>query len=195
MPGPAAFLFGKLPAHGDFVVRGLDASAVRAWDDWASGRLQALHAACGDGFEAAHDAAPPWRFITAGGEFGRGWLAGALAPSVDGAGRRYLVVLGVQGLSPAWASVMGVAIADALEQLIYRAIASGLTADAVVTQIQALLADIEASSARVADGLAPHPSQTGAWWSDPKAGPLLGVQPPEQVLGPESVQPNGESRS
>ena len=33
------FLFGKLPAHGDFVSRGMEAAAQQVWDGWASGEI------------------------------------------------------------------------------------------------------------------------------------------------------------
>src|ERR1700744_5108989 len=96
------FLFGKLPAHGDFVSRGLTAPEVEAWDGWASQAMEALRDAS-PAFEQAHDATPPWRFVAGPSRLGPGWRAGALAPSIDAVGRRFVVVLGVQGADEAFA--------------------------------------------------------------------------------------------
>ena len=44
------FLFGKLPAHGDFVARGLTPDAQAAWDDWASAGLERAMSELGEAF-------------------------------------------------------------------------------------------------------------------------------------------------
>jgi type VI secretion system protein ImpM len=132
MPGEAvsgAFAFGKLPAHGDFVARGLDEAARAAWDAWASAGLQGARDALGDGFEAAHDQAPPWRFRFGPGPFGAGWRTGAFAPSVDRAGRRFVIVLGV-------AASGDEALAQGLEDALHRAFAEGWTVDELVAFIE-----------------------------------------------------------
>ena len=78
-PG-AVFVFGKLPAHGDFVSRGLSDAAREAWDSWATAALERLRDGHPD-FEDAHDAAAPWRFVAGPSTLGPGWRAGALAAS------------------------------------------------------------------------------------------------------------------
>lgn len=182
MPTPAPFLFGKLPAHGDFIARGLSQSARRAWDDWATDRVRQMREEDGEAFEAAHDAAPPWRFVTEAGAFVEGWSAGALAPSIDSAGRRFLVVLGVQGLTAARAAALGLSIAEALEQLIYQAIGSALDADAVVAAIKGLADDLELTSAPVADGLDARLAVAGLWWAAHDPRPVFSATPPDQIL-------------
>ena len=132
LKGPHAVLFGKLPSHGDFISRGLDLTACDAWDRWASEGLEAARTALGEGFDDAHDRAPPWRFIDPPGRFGQDWRAGALAPSIDAAGRRFMIMLAADGLSPDQAGGDGEAIAEEMETLIYQAFESGWDADAAI---------------------------------------------------------------
>ena len=118
-------LFGKLPAHGDFVSRGWAPEERDALDAWLSASLAAAREGAGAAFEDRYDRAPPWRFVTA-------TIAGALAPSQDGAGRRFPLLLALRG--------GGEAAADACEALLYEAIGSGWTADTLVDHA-AMLSD------------------------------------------------------
>ena len=130
------FVFGKLPTHGDFVARGLDPHTRAAWDEWASDGLQRAQTALGASFEAAYAAAPPWRFAFGPGAFGPGWRAGALACSVDRAGRRFPVVAGVAWASEPEGAVD--AVGEAAEAAIYEALAEGDTADALLARLAAM---------------------------------------------------------
>lgn len=158
-PAPRAVLFGKLPSHGDFVARGLDAPAREAWDAWASAGLAQARAALGDAaFDAAHDRAPPWRLVSGPGPFGRGWRAGVLAPSVDVAGRRFVVILALEPLSEAVAAADGDAIAEALERLLWDGFAGGWDADRFV-QAAGRAAGAASSGVERAPGLQER------WWT------------------------------
>jgi type VI secretion system protein ImpM len=152
---PHPILFGKLPTHGDFVQRGLDLTACDAWDRWASEGLAAARAALGERFDDAHDRAPPWRFIDPPGRFGRDWRAGALAPSIDAAGRRFMIMVAADGLSPDQAGGGGEAIAEEMEALIYQAFESGWDADATIEAAHAPVARLGA------EGAPPRPR----WWT------------------------------
>lgn len=81
-----AALFGKLPAHGDFVSRGLPAAERERIDGWLSDSLARAQSALGNDFTEAFDRAPPWRCAAAG-------VGGAIAASQDSAGRRYPILL------------------------------------------------------------------------------------------------------
>lgn len=116
-------LFGKLPATGDFVSRGLDPDARARWDDWLSGSLAAAADALGDRFADRFDGAPPWRFVQ---RDEAGWTAGALAPSADRAGRRFPVMVARTRLPADRAD----GVAEALEGVLYDAIGGGWDADA-----------------------------------------------------------------
>lgn len=177
----APFLFGKLPAHGDFVARGLADGPRQAWDDWATTALERLGAAHSD-YEAAHDAAPPWRFIAGPSPLGPGWRAGALAPSIDSAGRRFILVVGVDGLPPSHAGGQGQDLARAMEDALYRALAEGQTADEVMRLLAEELQAF-ADLTRVAETLSAAPTGAGVWWS-PAAGlgPRAGALPAADLL-------------
>ena len=123
-------LFGKLPAHGDFVSRGLAPADRDALDNWLSSSLADARNAVGGAFEPQYDSAPPWRcMITVGGAP----VAGALAASQDAAGRRYPLLLAVRD--------GGEAAAEACEALLYDAIAGGWDADTLVEHAETVTDD------------------------------------------------------
>ena len=131
MPGDAvtavgtARLYGKLPAHGDFVSRGFSRAEAEACDAWLSASLADAHAAHGAGFAARYDGALPWRYAGAGRQ-------GALTPSQDAAGRRFPLYLDVK-----------TGLAAKVEELLYRAIAERWTADALIAAAEALSDEAE----------------------------------------------------
>jgi type VI secretion system protein ImpM len=142
-------LFGKLPAHGDFVARGFDAGGQAAVDAWLSASLADARAAL-DGFEAAYDVAPAWRY--AAPETG-----GALAASVDAVGRRFPILLLVEG-----------AAAAACEALLHRALAEGW--------------DVEALS-KAAFGLPIAQDRARGWWVEDAAGTVVATCSSERPAG------------
>ena len=165
------FLFGKMPAHGDFVARGLTPDEQSAWDDWASAGIERARSDFGDAFEDAHDVAPSWRFVA---EHAGAWRLGALACSVDSAGRRFVLVLGLADLGAAEAMGLGVGGAGAVETVLYQALVSRTPADETlqaVAQIGLDPADLAAT-----ETLAPSPSGPGVWWT------LGGERHPPQLL-------------
>ena len=118
----AAILYGKLPAHGDFIARNLGAGERAELDGWLAESLSQARVALGDAFDELYDQALPWRFAR---KHGAGWTAGAMAPSVDGVGRRYPIVLARVGLD----EVMVEPTAEAMEALIYEALGQRWDAD------------------------------------------------------------------
>jgi type VI secretion system protein ImpM len=82
-------VFGKLPARGDFVDRGLPKSFTDPWHAWLVDGLAAARAELGAGFEPAYMAAPVWRFLLPAGAAGPTAACGVLLPSVDSAGRLF----------------------------------------------------------------------------------------------------------
>ena len=89
-------LFGKLPAHGDFVRRNLPRSFVSPWDRWLS-----------EGVRATPDATwTAWRFHLAAGRCGPAAVAGVIVPSSDSVGRRFPMTLAALGVvlvpPPSW---------------------------------------------------------------------------------------------
>ncbi|MDJ0278267.1 type VI secretion system-associated protein TagF [Sphingomonas sp. 2R-10] len=108
-----ARVFGKLPAHGDFVARGMAAEERAALDTWLSASLLAARDRHGADFADRFDAAQPWLAEGDG-------VAGAIAASQDAVGRRYPVLLLADGatLEPA-----------ACEELLRSAIMEGWDVD------------------------------------------------------------------
>ncbi len=116
-------MFGKLPAHGDFVTRGLDPLAAAAWDQWLAAEMELARAAHGPAFDDRYEAAPVWRFA-------HDAQAGALALSVDSVGRRFPLVVAGGGDSAACEDLLYDALGDAwtVDQL--HAAAAALPGDA-----------------------------------------------------------------
>lgn len=87
MPGEnlAAGFFGKMPAAGDFVSRGLPAAYLRFWDRWIARNLVLPLAA------EPWESHPALRFIL--GPDACGPMAGVVMASVDRAGRRFPLTL------------------------------------------------------------------------------------------------------
>ena len=159
----AVQLFGKLPAHGDFVSRGLSADARDSLDLWLAGSMSDTRERLGDDvFAQRFDTAPPWRCVV---PTDGGIVAGALAPSVDAVGRRYPIYL-----ARADADAGAEAMAEACEALLYDALAGGWDADALVSAAASITADADEDRAGAA-----------RWWTlgndvfDPAA--MTGARP------------------
>lgn len=156
MSGRRIWLFGKLPRHGDFVARNLDAAMQSTWDAWLSEGMAAVRAALGADFDAAYEAAPPWRFVIGPGPFGADWRVGALTPSVDAAGRRFPVIMAVDGLSAEDALRDGAGLAGAMDEAIRDAFGGQLTADEA----------LQAGVARAGAAQQEAPIAGEAWWTE-----------------------------
>lgn len=151
----AAWLFGKLPTHGDFIARGLSASSQQRLDSWLAAELERAAITFGDGFKPAFEAAPPWNFAW---DEEAGWTAGAMAPSVDRAGRHFVIMMGVGRLA---AEVVESA-ASACEEAIYEAFGGAAIEDLLV----------RVAAARSGDG---DRVTAECWWSHPAEGERIMV--------------------
>jgi type VI secretion system ImpM family protein len=169
---PSAFAFGKLPTHGDFVARGLSGPDRDAWDAWASAGFARARAVLGADFEVRHDTAPPVRFSFGPGPFGQGWRTGALAPSIDAAGRRFIIVLGGRtDHAPAAPSVDH--IAAAAEDEIHRAFEEAADIDAMVASAQNIFQTLESEGGAEAQG---------RFWVPDSPFDLIASQPPADLM-------------
>jgi len=141
-----AMIFGKLPFHGDFVARGIGGEDRATLDDWLSQSMAEAHDRLGESFSEAFDMASPWLF--AWNDEGT-WTAGALAPSVDSAGRRFPIIAGLRGLDKPLAP----AAAEQCEEALFDAVSNRWSAD----QLEARIISVD---------LAPATSQVEqGWWS------------------------------
>ena len=108
------WLFGKLPALGDFVLRGIDMATRDRLDAWLSSEMEAARERWGDAFESRYDAAPAWTFVDQD-EDGN-WYGGALCASMDRAGRRFPLVATSPAEDAVSAAQTGTAWIDAMAQ-------------------------------------------------------------------------------
>lgn len=118
-----AWLFGKMPTHGDFVSRGLSPERRNRLDTWLSAEMMQSREQYGNHFDASFERAPPWRFANQSDE--ASWEGGALCASVDSAGRRFPLIVGRVASDAA----LVINAADACETAIYRAFNDRLSAD------------------------------------------------------------------
>ncbi len=82
-------LFGKLPAHGDFIERNLVRSFTTPWDDWLQRGLASSREIVGSNWLDFYLTSPVWRFFLSNGCVDSGAWAGVLLPSVDSVGRYF----------------------------------------------------------------------------------------------------------
>ena len=134
-PRPLTGLYGKVPAHGDFVRRGLPTSFVGPWDDWLQRGMAAARDRFGDHWPQAWDAAPCWRFALPAGACGPDAVAGVMLPSEDMVGRRFPITLAA--ILPAGAGVPEPAWFAALEHAARAGRAGLVDADALAAAIPA----------------------------------------------------------
>ena len=171
-------LYGKLPAHGDFVGRGWDAPQIAALDAWLTGGLAAIHSAADDDevFAAALTAAPLWRGYIPPGACGDAAFHLALAPSIDSAGRYFFIAGGVAGdAATVWAAAsQSPGFADAVEAATYDALGGALDADAYAAAIAAATPAPDVRAQFLASVSLPPAS---AWWiADPAEGAPIAVR-------------------
>lgn len=82
-------VYGKLPAHGDFVMRNLPSVFINAWDAWLQQFVGGSREQLGEEWLATYLTSPMWRFVLSPGAVdGNAW-AGVVMPSVDRVGRYY----------------------------------------------------------------------------------------------------------
>ena len=175
----AAGLFGKVPAHGDFVWRGWPDDLVARLDGWLTQGLSALRAGLGEGgYADAMPQAPLWHcWIT--GPAGA-CVHGVITPTVDSAGRMSMLVAGVAG--PA-ADVWAVAsqhpgFAAAAEAAAYDALAGGLDADGLAARLAAAVPAVDGVGRFLAS--LSCPASSAFWVPNPAAGPPVAL--PAQAL-------------
>ena len=170
-----AGLFGKLPTHGDFVQRGWDAATVAALDDWLTDGIAAERAAHDDdGFAARLTAAPLWQGYLPPGWAGPSALHVALTPSIDRAGRYFMLTAGVAGDAGAvWAAATAhPEFAAEVEASVYAALGGEADADALLARVAEAAPSPAARARLLAGETAPSDA---LWWLEPTEGAPLTV--------------------
>jgi type VI secretion system protein ImpM len=186
---------GKMPARGDFVAFRLPRGFVDPWYDWMQSMLQASRALLGEGWLAAWNRAPVWRFALSPGLCGRAAVLGLWLPSVDRVGRPFPLTFA--------------AVAEAADARALLRCGVGFLALAEAAGLDAVARDLEPDdiAARLSAGPRPEPGQPGivpeacpdigaVWWSkpDPEGGTAVIATPalPEAEIFAGMLQ--GESQ-
>ena len=86
-------IFGKLPAHGDFVQRDLPGCFVTPWDEWLQRAVHGARELMGENWLDYYLTSPIWRFAFSPGVVDGQCWAGVLVPSVDSVGRYFPLTL------------------------------------------------------------------------------------------------------
>lgn len=165
MPGQPlmAGCFGKLPARGDFLLRGLPRTFADPWHEWLLDGLQASRAVLGEGWLDRYLNAPIWRFALDAGVCGPQAAAGVMMPSVDKAGRHFpltLVALFAPGQTAEGSGADG-AWFEAAEDLALSALTHTLDVEAFVGSVAAL--SVPDPRPQPPAGLAPPAA--ARWWT------------------------------
>ena len=82
-------LFGKLPAHGDFIYRDLPTNFINTWDAWLQGFVGSSQEQLGEAWLDIYLTSPIWRFSFSEGVIDEHVWAGIVLPSVDRVGRYF----------------------------------------------------------------------------------------------------------
>ncbi len=87
--------YGKVPTHGDFVMRGLPRGFIDPWDLWLQEAISTSRRQLGNDWLNYYLTSPLYRFALSPGICGdSGWM-GVLMPSVDRIGRYYPMTIGL----------------------------------------------------------------------------------------------------
>ena len=145
--GPAVGMFGKLPAHGDFVQRNVPGPFMEVWDEWLMRCLHTSREALGEHWLEVYLTSPIWRFALSPGAVDASAWAGIVMPSVDSVGRYYPLTV-LQRLTPQVNVVELVSAQtawfDKFEALALRGLEEGLDADRLYAEFQGVAAPVDA---------------------------------------------------
>jgi type VI secretion system protein ImpM len=170
-------LYGKLPAHGDFVRRNLPEAFVTPWDEWLQAGIIAAREELGDEFPDIWSAARPVSFHLPASACGPRPVAGVLLTSADFVGRRFpltlAAVLPPDAAAPSreWYASLASAGSAALD--------NGQTADALLADVLAALpADLPAGAGGETEPEAEAGPDFGWWVADDMRWDLSGLPDP-----------------
>ena len=128
------WLFGKIPAHGDFISRGLDHATHELLDDWLSAEVARGRERFAD-FDSRYVQAPPWYFVDV--DSAGAWSGGALCLSIDKVGRRFPILVA----APASGADTAREVALAALELVFTTFSEGWDADHLALALGSIVAD------------------------------------------------------
>lgn len=89
-------VFGKLPAHGDFVERNLPKSFLGHWDEWLQRSIASSRDIAGEDWLDYYLTSPVWYFGLGHGTVEADPWVGAIVPSVDSVGRYFPFTIAIR---------------------------------------------------------------------------------------------------
>lgn len=138
-------LFGKLPAHGDFLCRDLDANFVEVWDTWLQGFVGGTQEQLGENWLDTYLTSPIWRFAFSDGVVDENVWAGVVLPSVDRVGRYFpfsIVRRVNSSLSPAEIIANRIDWFEAMEEIALQSLDGELLIEEIVEEINTVELDV-----------------------------------------------------
>ena len=82
-------VYGKLPAHGDFIQRNLPPDYINHWDEWLQHFIAGSREQMAESWLDIYLTSPIWRFVLSPGVIDSHCWAGIMMPSVDRVGRYF----------------------------------------------------------------------------------------------------------
>jgi type VI secretion system protein ImpM len=131
-------LFGKLPAHGDFIYRDLPSHFMSAWDAWLQGFVAGSQQQLGEAWLDVYLTSPIWRFVISDGVVdGHTWL-GIVLPSVDRVGRYFpfSVVAKAPSSTNPFLAIQQYEWFEAIEELALSALSGSIQLDELAHEIK-----------------------------------------------------------
>jgi type VI secretion system protein ImpM len=143
-------VYGKLPAHGDFIQRSLPPAFVREWDLWCQSFIAGTKEQIGADWLEVYLTSPIWRFALSSGVVDEGRWAGVLLPSVDQVGRYFPFTIAVRlpdRQNPLEFMSSHVAWYRAIEELGLRALDGEIALDDLVQELAGVELDPQSAYA------------------------------------------------
>lgn len=150
-------LFGKLPAHGDFIYRDLSSTFINRWDEWLQSYVNSSQEQLGESWLEIYLTSPIWRFCLSEGVIDENVWCGILLPSVDRVGRYFpfsIVARQPAGTGPASFCAQQTAWFEKMEALALSALDGRLVIDDLVEQINTPESSIVSTSLGLPSGMA-----------------------------------------
>ena len=141
-------LYGKVPAHGDFVTHGLPADFIKPWDQWLGRWVVHAKDTFDQSFQLIYLTSPVWCFALDPKVAGEQAWVGALATSVDSHQRPFPITLALA--VPPNKSAVDLAelcepLTNDLQELCFAAIDGGVDWDVLVMRLQEIRQKLQAS--------------------------------------------------
>lgn len=148
-------LFGKLPAHGDFIYRDLPSHFINAWDAWLQGYIASSQQQLGEAWLDIYLTSPLWRFVASDGVVdGHAW-AGIVLPSVDRVGRYFpfSIVTKLPAAVNPFLVVQQDSWFDVIEQLALSALSGHMQLEELVLEINRQPLELRPAAQRLAPSM------------------------------------------